>query len=412
MCVQRGIVSNMRKMIICKDTVILWLIGIFLLYMFWFQYAVKPITGFLSIIGFVLLFVSINAQRVVNDYRYLFNVAFFVIALLVSGVFFSKDKDLFFNLFFEILKCLLPMIAIYNYVGTDKERLKNIFFLILVSIVLMSISLFSKGIDAVNGAIILGDLNSNKFSCYVLIGVVAVLYLLNEYDSRLMKLALVISLIIMAVAQIEAASRRGVIVFAFMIITYIHSIIFVKYKAKPVYKITSALIALILLYVIYLCFSEKFTDTVVFHRLLLRNSAADQKRAYYQREAWDIFLSNPLFGEGLGSVMRRVGMYSHSLYYELLASGGIIATFCLLFPMGTKIVQYWKASKVSTDIKLMVQARTMAWFIVGVLISGIAVVYFYDIDFYIIVGIFAAYSNCLNSLGYDEPIKVVVGSCY
>lgn len=399
----------MRKMIIRKDTVILWLIGIFLLYMCWFQYAVKPINGFLSIIGIVLLCVSINGQRRINDYRYLFSVAFFVIALLVSGILFSKDKSLFFNLFFEILKCLLPMIAIYNYVGTDKERLKKLFSLIFISILLMSISLLFKGMDAVNGAIVLGDLNSNKFSCYVLVGVIAALYLLNEYDSRMIRFVLVISLVIMAIAQIEAASRRGVVVFAFMIVTYIHSIIFVKYKEKPAYKLASIFVALILLSVIYLSFSDKFADTVVFRRFLLRNSAADQARAYYQKEAWNIFLSNPLFGEGLGAVMRRVGMYSHSLYYELLASGGIIATFCLLFPFVTKIVQYWKASKVSTDIKLMVQARTMVWFIVGVLISGIAVVYFYDIDFYIILGIFATYSNTLNSLGYDEPIKVVAG---
>lgn len=399
----------MRKMIIRKDTVILWLIGIFLLYMFWFQYAVKPINGFLSIIGIVLLCASIKGQRGINDYRYLFNIVFFVMALLISGILFSKDKRLFFDLFFEILKCLLPMIAIYNYVGTDKERLKNLFSLILISIVLMSISLFLKGIDAANGAIVLGDLNSNKFSCYVLIGVIAALYLLNEYDSKMIRFVLVISLVIMAVAQIEAASRRGVVVYAFMIATYIHTIIFVKYKAKPAYKIASVFIALVLFFVVYSSFSDKFANTVVFQRFLLKNSVADQARAHYQKEAWNIFLSNPLFGEGLGAVMRRVGMYSHSLYYESLASGGIIATFCLLFPMGTKIIQYWKASKTSNNIGLMVEARTMAWAIVGVLISGIAVVYFYDVDFYIILGIFATYSNYLNSLGYDEPIKVVVG---
>ena len=57
--------------------------------------------------------------------------------------------------------------------------------------------------------------------------------------------------------------------------------------------------------------------------------------------AWKAFLSNPILGNGIGSVFYEVGFYSHNILCDILCEGGIV----LFLFTSSKLVQFYKKAK-------------------------------------------------------------------
>lgn len=375
------VVSEMKFIIVC----------IFLVYVLWFQYAFEPISGMLSLLGIVMIFLEVCSLKRLNYYRPLFFVAFFMF-IAILGIPFALYRAVSINALVGIVKLLIPMVCIFSCIDYSYNRFKHVMFVICITIFALSISLLIEGTQSYTGALVIGDLNSNVYSAFILLGVMATLFMLCSINNRILKILFIGILITECIAQVLAASRRGLIVVFFMLLTYIHSLLSIKYKRQFEYKILTVILVLVLL-LILVSQSNGVSSLVVVERLTGGPTHGDLKRAEYHAVAWKQFLSSPFLGNGLASVEGQINVYSHSLYYEVLACTGVLGLVILITALLRKMFYFWKKSYIVIKIENRMENRTFAWSVLGILLTGIAVVFIYDVDFYIFLAIFASYQG-------------------
>ena len=376
------LIKNLKFAVVC----------IFLVYALWFQYAMYPLDGALAVLAITMLILEILSLKRLTYYRPLGFVFVFMALAAIFGIPFAKYRSLTIDAFRGILGLMIPMVSIFSSIDYDKERLKKLFIVICIVISALSISLLVKGTASATGALIISDLNSNAYSAFIFLGVVATLYLLGGSNNRIFTALLYAVFVLECSAQVMAASRRGIIVLAFMLSTFIHSLLTIKYKRKFGHKLVTILIAS---EVISIILSQLNSDSslVLVQRLMGGETHGDLMRAKYQAVAWEQFLRSPFWGNGLAAVQGEMGVYSHSLYYELLACTGIFGVLVLLVPLIRKALFFRMVSNQVEDITVKMESRTMFWSIIGFFLTGIAVVFIYDVAFYVFIGIYAAYQG-------------------
>ena len=86
-------------------------------------------------------------------------------------------------------------------------------------------------------------------------------------------------------------------------------------------------------------------------------------------------------------------MYSHSMYYETLASTGVLGGFLLFGSILSNMFKFLKRAKSSKleELKMKCYMGACGFFVI--LLSGIAVVSIFDAYFYIMLGILGALGN-------------------
>lgn len=388
------------KIYLSAEKGLLYGLGAYFIYVFWFQYAVMTVNGFLPIIAIVLV-TNMLAYKKINLYEYkkLMPVLLFLIVTII-GVIFALDRQVTMNLFFLILQYCIPMIAIYMYVGTSVKNMSNLMWIISISVALLAFAVLTNGVETNTGAITLGGLNSNTLSGYILLGTGCTIYLLCGDVKGLEKICLNAVLCMLVVAQFDAASRRGVVVLLFLILTYFHTLFDVKLKKKKSTRFVMVCFVLIGLVAILVNMAEIMSKFAVFDRFFGGSSVGDALRKNYQEKAWELFCENPIWGKGLGSVSAAINQHSHSLYYELLATTGVLGTGLILSWMVYIIYKLILVSKKTSAASAVLKAksRCFMWNTVSILISGIAVTYIYDTDFYILLGLICAWLHCVSAI--------------
>ena len=91
-------------------------------------------------------------------------------------------------------------------------------------------------------------------------------------------------------------------------------------------------------------------------------------------------------------------MYSHSLYLELLASTGIVGSFVFLGLLFVKEIVFLiqnSSDKCDMNIRKVISCRLVLVFIISILIGGIAVVYLYDLYFYIMISLILSHRKII-----------------
>ena len=384
------IIKNIKFFLVCT----------FLTYVLWFQYAFYSISGIMSLLGILLLVLEVLSAKRISYYRPVLFVFGFILFDILFGLPFASYGNLTMSTIIDIVELVIPMIGIFSCIDYDYKQFKKLMIVISIIVFALSISILVKGTASYTGALVIGDLNSNVYSAFILLGVVSTLFLLCSADNKINSVLLIGILVTECIAQVLAASRRGLIVFVFMLLTYTHSLLSIKYKKKPGHKILIILIIFVL-FVILASQSKNLSSLVVVKRLTGGTTGGDLKRAAYQSVAWKQFLSSPLWGCGLASVQGEIGVYSHSLYYELLACTGIIGLLFLLLPLARKGIIFWKKSTLCYPTETKMEDRTLCWSILGVFLTGIAVVFIYDVDFYIFVAMFSAYQGIISQRKSD-----------
>ena len=153
-------------------------------------------------------------------------------------------------------------------------------------------------------------------------------------------------------------------------------------------------IVLVVLVANFYSLSDRY---VVLRRLFMGEyNYGDALRAKYQSSAWELFKASPIFGQGFGCVAAKVGMYSHSMYYEVLASTGIIGGTLLLLPIASNMLKFLNIAKSNKDGQLKMECYIGASGFFAMLLSGIAVVSIFDAYCYILLGVLGALSNVTN----------------
>lgn len=378
------------RLVIRKDTIILLIISIFLLYMLWFQYAVTENSIVMPLCAVLMGAYVVTRRNRLFFYRYLTPVFLFFFCGFLSSVVFD-DTSTGISLLVNMLKYSIPMIAIYTYVGQDGKKLERILWVTSFTCALVALSTLINGTVTVTGAVTLGSLNSNVLSTYLMLGLISNLQLLMRNTTQWGKRLLTFFVIVEAAAQIVAASRRGILVFAFLCGMYV----FLKVTTQPLTKNTFLKYILIafLLMVVGLLFADKFlakvSNAVFFQRFLGRPEtlAGDRLRASYQQVAKDLFFSSPFLGKGLGAVARCAGIYSHSLFYETLACTGLAGMACILSFFYRNTSACLRMCKKCRNPLLKSAVRMTLCIVAAILITGVAVVLIYDSVFYVLLAI-------------------------
>ena len=382
----------------------------YFLYVFWFQYAVNSVPFFLLACGLFVLFMTILWRRVsLRAYWHIIPISAFLIVSFVNSALFSIERSYSLSLILQIVQYFIPMMGLYIYVGKDQKKLSRVAIAIFVSVALLAISTFTNGVVTTTNAVTVGELNSNTLSSYILLGTCCVLIVLTQSKRKWQKLVLFALLLLFVIVQFNAASRRGVIILLFLLVTYAHTYVrCILQKKKGAQLLMAVMILLVAVYL--LSNSQQFLEGSVILERFMGSGVSDALRQRYQKQAWKMFLQSPLVGNGLGAVSIMEKQHSHSLYYELLATTGIagfgIIMVWFLFVIQKNFVTSMKKSKAPLEVK--VQSRNYMWFVVSILISGLAVTYIYDSDFYILIGLLGAWLNILHG-SYAKKQKRVNG---
>lgn len=387
-------------MVIQKDSIAKWTISWFLLYMLWFQYAVTTGALVMPICGCFLCVYIFTKNKPLSFYRSIKPIfAFFLCCLFSSLV--SDEYPFDVDMFGKMIKYSIPMIAICAYVDRDEEKLISILWVISVSCALVALSLLINGKVTVTGATTLGTLNVNVLSSYLMLGLISNLLLLTRDISKNKKKILAIFIIIQALAQFLAASRRGILIFVFLCGAYI--LMDLRVRPNSVNKVLNYFILFFSAVFVGLIFADKLWTKIGSSLFALRfmgtaeTIAGDGLRASYQQVARELFFSSPLIGKGLNVVAKNAGSYAHSMYYETLACAGVIGMLCILNFFLKAVNSCMKICQIADDSVMITSNCSMIiWSIMAILLTGVTVVLIYDSVFYILIAVIAA------SLGVTE----------
>lgn len=397
-------IERQHKMV---SAALAFVLSIFFIYAFWYQYVYNPIGMGFPLIGGMILFLSLcNLKWNCGFYNYLLPVFVFVAYVAVFGLIESRNVATSRAYVLNICEYLIPMIGVYTYVDSDYKKLLRILKMLVISIMMIAFSSLLNGHVTNTGAIIVGTLNANVESSLLALGTVSAIIIFSSSQTKFYeKMILAGAILLFIKTQIDCASRRGFVVLLFLILTGMLVVIQTKYKDNKLIKWLILLIAICALLVIITTLSETFEGSVLFERFSSKANEGDRLRKIYQAKALTLFLQSPLFGTGLGYVEIYVGMYSHSMYHELLACTGIIGTFILVGNLIFYMLRLFSDSfKIDNDYcDLKICARSMMLFVGAILLGGFAVVYIYDMYFYVILGVIAASSKVIR---YNLQIKL------
>lgn len=385
-------------------------ISIFCLYTIWFQYAFFPIGGLLNFVGAIMvILILLSVLKISQITRNSFLLLLFLMICFVSSIVMSKYRQVSMNSLFRILKYCIPMVTITLYSDKAPQNIFKVFKIVFISCLFLAIFSFITDIFVVTYEVQVAgktssSLNTNVFSCYMMLGAFSACILLVHMKKNIsVQIILFISIFIELIAQLNAASRRGIVVFVFLIISYVYSDVFVNRERSVYKKIVVILLCIIILGIVVVNF-DLLTEKFVGIQRLLGNSTkvGDSLREKYQHAALLLFKESPILGNGLNSVAISIGMYSHSFYYELLATTGLLGTIIMIYFIIRNLVLYIKATYVNNEINEedRMLSSMCVFGLISLLICGIAVVMIYDSWFYIMIGLIVALNK---KIGIDTP---------
>lgn len=114
--------------------------------------------------------------------------------------------------------------------------------------------------------------------------------------------------------------------FVYMVIISIFLLFFYLKSSKRHRGHAAIIIILLVLASIYIALSMDVMQSKGMERVA-NNLTEDGTRRQLYQSAFDVFLSSPIIGKGVGSIWWTVGFYCHNMFLDLLAETGLIGTF-------------------------------------------------------------------------------------
>ena len=380
----------------------LWEVSIALLlfYAFFFQYGVTTINSAMLILNALCILLGMLKlltgvyQKKKSFYNWI--IAFVLISVLM-GLIFGVSSNASIDVGVRMIEYCLTGFSVMLFSLSQRENFFRTMFFTWLSILLLAIAVQLKGRSAFYlGAVGIGNLNTNEMSSFFLLMVFCAFCLYGITSSKLQRIIIWLSLLLVFFIQIQSASRRGFIVMIFMIVMNIVTSV-IPFNNQNCSK-KKLLIYFLVVIAGTIAFIELrdyiLSSTVLGERLTGSMIGGDAARSRYHQFALEQFMQHPIFGIGVGGINYLQGVYAHSLYYETLACTGVIGlsilTVSFLLPL-KKLVKGIFTNKMSGDQKTKTFLyKTILIYLVAILVSGVAVVMIYDLYFYLSIGMIAA----------------------
>lgn len=378
---------------------------IFFLYSFWYQYAFSPIGGVFSFLGAIILLLSImNIRFSWYYYRDFLPIVIFIVLLIFTAFFLSFFPEAAITRATSVFEYLIPMLGIFTYVDSNLRQFQKILTSLSWTITILAISSLILGHKTNTGAIAIGSLNVNVEASLLSLGFVSNIILLGMKDStRFYKLFLLISTVLLFKAEIDCASRRGFVVAAF-VLSLGFLFLFVKwFKGKPILKFLVILVTGITAISLASSLYEALRSTALFTRFLNTGYTGDTGRVVLKQKAFELFIKAPLFGAGMGAVEKIAGYYSHSFYYELLGCTGLLGFLLIMYILLRHFFGYirlcikFKNNDDTYEDNVLFVVKGIILLICSILIGGVAVVYIYDMYFYVMISLMLSADSIITN---------------
>lgn len=164
--------------------------------------------------------------------------------------------------------------------------------------------------------------NENDQARLLLFGIVTVVILILYSKNKIIKAIYAFCIAGFMIGMLKTGSRESFIALAAMIIAFL----FLTVRKKKYGYLIAATVIVTLLY--NLGYNFVLNNTVLGRRMQIALEQGEQNvRFTLIKEGWNFFISQPLFGVGLGSftTLSSTHQYSHNDYIEILASMGLPA---------------------------------------------------------------------------------------
>jgi O-antigen ligase len=309
----------------------------------------------------------IKKKVIVNKYFVSFLVFWLFYSLRIGYTYMTENEIVFFMSNFMFISfaygaCFLPSLALFSSLHKLQWEAENIFnatFVVIFIATVSSIYLsFKTGLEQSESV---GRMSTSVLNPITLGHTGISLLLLSLYhliSKREVKksnnLLYILGALVGILAALSAASKGPIVSFVAVLLLYV---IFTLNPKKIITFTYFGLIAGLFIWQSLDFLEEKF-GLQAFKRFegllgVAEGSSKDMStdsRVHHIHDAWEQFLSSPLFGSGI--VEQNSGYYPHNIYLESLISTGLIGGMLFIF---------LSLSMVQKSILLLKNNRALGW---------------------------------------------------
>lgn len=386
-----------------------------LFYTFFFQYAVISINNAMIIlcgvnIIFLILHIMVNRKGVINKDPYCYLILFVFESFIMSYIFSGGMYG--FDLGIRMIEYVLTGYSVFLLTKVDEKFFEVVIKTIFISISMLAFYVLLHGVVVTSsGALGLKNLNVNEMSSYFILMTACSFSVFVTRKEFFEKVLIIIADVIVIIAQISSASRRGfIMVIAILLLSILFGLIPYYTKINSVKRFGYYFFIILGVFIAFIILGDYIMNsTVLGARLGGQFDGGDELRNKYQSFAFQQFKNRPIFGVGIGGIAHKLGAYSHSMYYETISCTGIIGTFIFFYgviKIGKELFITYFLNREETEFEyasLIARVGLIYW--LGILASGIFVVMIYDFNFYMSMAILSSViSVSKNKINYEKRL--------
>lgn len=300
---------------------------------------------FLGLTTIFIIYKIYNQPKVLRNVQTKSTIAFILLLIVTMlSFFYSQNKELYTLKTLKLILYTTPAF-IYPFLLLDNKKSLERFLLTLSSLsVFVALLILPEILLRGSSVQHIGFNNANYLSIgrTVSIGAIVLLFYNINNNTKTIKIITLISFIIVVFALFSSGSRMPILSTMFtLIISIIYLILIGKLKMnKQANFIRIAIISLGFVIVFIWAFIKGYFNTTITRFSVLLESgggASALGRIDRFNEAFSMWLSNPILGQGFGSFgefyANGTHDYPHNLFLEILSELGIvgIVVVCILF---------------------------------------------------------------------------------
>lgn len=389
-------------------------LALLILYAGYFQNVFFQIPNMLLILGFfTILFLLILMYQKSTPISYGFTleivlwIVFAIISLSVGCLTVMEPNHLVTSIItlVEDLILIVVICFICKYDGNTDYIVKVFIVLALMSAV--TTIFFGEGYRGSTQISLTSNTNPNELGILLAIGIFC---LLHKFDAnkKLNMVFVFVGILIFLYTIILTGSRKSFLA-AILLLIYWFLFCLGGVLKKANFGTKMGTIVLILIAIVFSIYFivPIFDGSVLFQRLICLFGQGDAIRIGMYNEAYQFFLSSPLFGIGYKNyeLLSIYQTYSHSTYAEALACTGLFGTlfyFSAYVTMAVKTVKIITNKHLNYDIH--VRAKTILGIFMIMVFLGTGTIHFYEISSSVVFAIIISF----NKLYYEFKRRLVL----
>lgn len=332
----------------------------------------------------------------------------FAASSLFIGYFIAIDQGYLIASVMTLAQNLILIIAIC-YISKYDGNINFIMKLFIFLAILCAITTIFWGAGYRGGNQISLTVATNPNSLGILL-TIGIFCLLSQLDvTKMMNIVFVSAgTLICLYTIILTASRKSLLAASFLLVYWLLFSYSGALKKITITRRMGTTIIIVFAAISFLYYiTPVFNDSVMLHRLTNLFEQGDATRTGMYSEAYEFFLSSPLFGIGYNNyrLLSVYGGYSHSTYAEALANTGflgVILYFSAYITIAVKTIRI--IINKHLDHHIRIQARNILGIFLVMIFLGTGVIHFYGINSSIVFAMIISF----NKLHYKTKRKKVL----